>query len=190
DERLTNGALQQRDNATRLRWVSILGAIAIVLVVGGVTITFSRYAREIAQARDDVRDLNVSLEARVSERTAALGQARDRAETLLAEVNHRVANSLSLVASLVRLQSTTLTDQGARDALTETEGRIHAISSVHKRLYSSGDTTVVDLDGYLASLLKDVETTMHNEGHGATLLVELEPLKLKTDSSVNLGVIV
>ena len=50
NERLTNGVLAARDNATRLRWVSILGAITIVLVVGGVTVTFGRYARDIAQA--------------------------------------------------------------------------------------------------------------------------------------------
>jgi two-component sensor histidine kinase len=31
---------------------------------------------------------------------------------------------------------------------------------------------------------------MHDEGHGAPLRCELEPLKLKTDSSVNLAVIV
>ena len=48
----------------------------------------------------------------------------------------------------------------------------------------------VELDEYLSSLLKNVEAAMHDEGHGASLRYELEPLKLKTDSSVNLGVIV
>ena len=190
DERLTNGILQQRDNATRLRWVSILGALTIILVVGGVTITFGRHAREIAQARDDVRNLNVSLEARVNERTAALGQARDRAETLLAEVNHRVANSLMLVASLVKLQSNAVKDAAAKTALDETEARIHAISMVHKRLYTSGDTHVVALDEYLGGLLDHLQTSMRSDGLGALLRYHLESLQLGTDASINLGVIV
>ena len=191
DERLTEGVVEQRANAALLRLASIVGAVVIVLVVGGVILTVARYAREIAQARDEVRALNVGLEERVARRTADLLQERDRAEVLLAEVNHRVANSLTLVASLVRLQANALGDQAAKDALEETQARILAISLVHKRLYSSGDVRFVELDGYVASLLEHLETSMRAEGHGgASIRHELEPLKLSTDASVNLGVVV
>lgn len=191
DRRLTEGVEEQRANAAMLRITSIVGALVIMLVVGGVIITASRYARDIAQARDEVRALNAGLEERVARRTADLAQARDRAEVLLAEVNHRVANSLTLVASLVRLQANALGDQAAKDALEETQGRILAISLVHKRLYTSGDVRFVELDEYLASLLDHLETSMRAEGHGGTSLShELEPLKLRTDASVNLGVVV
>lgn len=116
--------------------------------------------------------------------------ARDRAQLLLAEVNHRVANSLSLVSSLVSLQANAVSDQVAKDALAETQARIFAISLVHKRLYSSGDVRVVELDEYLAGLLEHLETSMRGEGLGAALVPELEPLKLATDASINLGVVV
>ena len=190
DERLTTGVAEQQENATRLRMVSIIGGIVIILVVGGVTVTILRYAREIAQVRDEVRDLNISLEHRVQERTVDLGRARDRAEVLLAEVNHRVANSLALVASLVRLQSKAVKDDAARSALGETEARIFAISLVHKRLYSSGNARVVALDEYLSALLSNLEISMRDDGHGASLKHKLEPLKMKTDDSINLGVVV
>jgi len=191
DERLTHSVSEERANAANLRLASIAGAILIVLVVGGVVVTVSRYAREIGQARDEVRALNIGLEERVTRRTADLAQARDRAEVLLAEVNHRVANSLTLVASLVRLQANALPDQAAKDALDEMQARILAVSLVHKRLYTSGDVRFVELDEYLASLLEHLETSMRAEGHGgASISQELEPVKLKTDASVNLGVIV
>ena len=191
DERLTESGAEQQANAALLRWVSIIGGLVIVLVVGGVTITVLRYAREVAQVRDEVRTLATSLEERVNRRTADLAQARDRAEVLLAEVNHRVANSLTLVASLVKLQANALSDPAAKLALDETQARILAISLVHKRLYSAGDVRFVDLDQYLASLLEHLETSMRAEGHGgASLRHELEPLKLSTDASVSLGVVV
>ena len=122
DERLTAGGVEQQRNATMLRWAAIIAAFVIIVVVGGVTITVLMYAREIAQARDEVRRMNSSLEERVERRTADLALARERAEMLLAEVNHRVANSLQLVASLVKLQSNAVADSAAKDALAENPG--------------------------------------------------------------------
>lgn len=190
DERLTAGVVEQRANALMLRWVSIGGAIVIVLVVGGVIVTFGQYTREIGAARDEVRRLNTSLEARVADRTAELARARDRAEVLLAEVNHRVANSLSMVASLVKLQANAVTDQTAKRALAETQARIYAVGLIHTRLYSSGDVRFVALDEYLSGLLDHLETSMRSEGHGASLAYQLEPIRLPTDTSINLGVVV
>jgi two-component sensor histidine kinase len=190
DESLIAGVAEQRRNALFLRLLSTVGGLVIVTVVGGVVFTLFRYTGEISRARDEVQFLNSSLEQRVNDRTAALVRARDRAETLLSEVNHRVANSLALVASMVRLQSNCVSDRAANEALNVTEARIHAVASVHKRLYASGDATVVDLEEYLSSLLQAMEAALRGEGHGASLRYELEPVKLKTDSSVNLGVIV
>src|SRR3954451_6173294 len=189
DERLSGGLAQQRLNATWLRWVSVTGGLVIILVVGGVVLTIYRYTREVAQTRDEVQSLNASLEQRVKERTVDLAQARDKAEVLLAEVNHRVANSLAMVSSLVRLQSRTITDKAAQDALTETQARIDAIASVPKSLYSSGDARFVDFDEYLSGLLSNIETAMREEGHGASLRYDLDALRLRPDTSVNLGVI-
>ncbi|MBP6766514.1 MAG: CHASE3 domain-containing protein [Reyranella sp.] len=191
EERLAEGIAEQRENASMLRWVSIVGGLVIILVVAGFALTVLRYAQESAKARDEVRLLNTTLEDRVARRTADLALARDRAEVLLAEVNHRVANSLMLVGSLVRLQANALPDKSARAALDETQARILAISLVHKRLYSSGDVRYVELDEYLSGLLEHLETSMRAEGHGGIALRhQLEPLWLRTDASVNLGVIV
>ena len=188
DERLTAGVSEQNANAAALRWVSIIGGLVIVVVVGGVIATVLSYAREIARARDHVNALNASLEERVKLRTVDLARARDRAEALVEEVNHRVANSLSLVASMVALQGKGQSGE-AKDALNETEARIYAIAAVHKRLYSSGDVRSVTLDEYLAGVLDHLVTSMRAEGSGASLRYDLEPLKLKTDASVSLGVV-
>ena len=190
DERLTQDVAEQRTNANWLRWVSTIGGFVIILVVGGVTVTLLIYSREISQTRDQVQVLNATLEQRVKDRTGDLARARDKAEVLLAEVNHRVANSLSIVASMVRLQANAAKDKASKDALSEVQTRIYAISAVHQRLYSSGDTNFVDLSEYLSGLLGNVETAMRDEGRAASLTYNLEPLRLKTDASVNLGVIV
>lgn len=190
DERLSSLLEEQRANAALLRWVSIIGGMIILFVVGIVVLTVHRYTVELAQARDDVASMNATLEQRVAQRTADLGRARERAEALLQEVNHRVANSLAMVAALVRLQGKAVTDQASRDALDETRARIEAISLVHRRLYSSGDVTTVALDEYLASLIEHLQASMLDEGHTTTVSHDLAPLQMHTDASVNLGVVV
>jgi two-component sensor histidine kinase len=173
-----------------LRLVSALGALVIIAVVGGAAFVLLRYTRELRVRRDEVTTLNAELESRVGERTAALVQARDRAQVLLSEVNHRVANSLALVSSLINLQSKVITDQASKHALSETQDRIFAISLVHKRLYDSSDVRSVMLDEYLTGLLDHLKTSLRNEGQGVTLSYSLDPVRLETDTGINLGVIV
>jgi two-component sensor histidine kinase/CHASE3 domain sensor protein len=190
DERLTSAVEEQRANAALLRWVSTVGGLVILVVVGIVVGTVHRYTVDLAQARDHVRATNATLEQRVAARTADLARARERAETLLQEVNHRVANSLTMVAALVRIQGKGVVDRAARDALDETRARIEAISLVHRRLYTSGNVTTVALDEYLAGLLDQLQASMLDAGHSASVRHDLDPLQMSTDASVNLGVVV
>ena len=119
-----------------------------------------------------------------------LRSAKERAETLLAEVNHRVANSLAIVASMVKLQSNAVSDRAAKDALAETEARIYAVAWVHRHLYSSGDVRFVELSEYLSGLLGHLENSLPGKSRGVSLKCDLQPSKLPTDRSISLGVIV
>jgi two-component sensor histidine kinase len=189
DDRLTAGAVEQQSNAFWLRLVAGVGALVIVAVVGATALVLLRYTVELRSTRDEVRGLNSALEQRVAERTADLTAARDRAQVLLSEVNHRVANSLAMVSSLVSLQAKAISDASAKTALAETVDRIFAISLVHKRLYSSEDARAVTLDEYLVGLLEHLKTSMR-DGQSATLIYNLAPVQLATDASINLGVVV
>jgi len=190
DARLTRGAAEQTENASLLRLVTIASVFLILVVVAAVVVTIVRYTRALSAAHAEVRRLNADLEKRVEERTSELAHARDRAEVLLAEVNHRVANSLALVGSLVGLQARSSGDPTTRDVLEETQARINAIALVHKRIYSSGDVRIVALDEYLSTLLEHLEASMHVAGHSAVLKSDLEPIRLPTDATINLGVVV
>ena len=139
--------------------VSAIGAVVIVIVIGSAAIRGCPLHEELRATQDQLNALNNQLEQRVAVRTSDLASARDRAEVLLAEVNHRVANSLALVSSLVTLQAKALIDDAAKSALSETQDRIFAISLVHKRLYSSSNVRSVALDEYLNGLLDHLRTS-------------------------------
>lgn len=116
--------------------------------------------------------------------------AKERAELALAEVNHRVANSLALVAALVRLQTSAVADPAAKEALIETQGRISAIAGIHKRLYTTDDVRYVDMDAYLGNLADDIQSTMSLAGQKTEIKLICDPVRLPTDKAVSVAVIV
>lgn len=121
---------------------------------------------------------------------AEVRTARDRAEALLQEVNHRIGNSLQLVSSFIALQSRTLKEESARHALRETQSRIEAIAHVHRRLYTSGDFGAVNLADYLSGLVEELSKSLASDVASPSILFNADPLKATTDKAVSLGVIV
>jgi len=116
-------------------------------------------------------------------------QARDRAEMLLKEVNHRVANSLAIVAGLVGLQKSTIQDETAQQLLEQMRARILAIASIHRRLYTSQDVSVVDLNEYLRSLVNDLQAAIADQGRNHRIDLQCAPISLPTDKAVSVGII-
>jgi len=116
--------------------------------------------------------------------------ARDRAEAMLREVNHRVGNSLQLVSSFMSLQLRHLTDEGARAALRESQARIEAVAHVHRRLYTSGDVSRVAMDDYLHGLMKELAKSIGPGDGSPRLVVDVQEMTVTTDQAVSLGVVV
>lgn len=189
DTLLEDGAAQQSRNSQWLRWTSLSSAVVIILVVGIVLVTVQRYGAESAAAHAELDRMNMTLEARIEERTEELARAKDRAELLLAEVNHRVANSLSLVSSLVKLQVRALSEPAAKAALEETNSRILAIAQMHKYLFTTGNVGNVSAETYLAAVLGQLETSMVASGTEVSLRATLNPATVATSDAVYLGIV-
>ena len=139
----------------------------------------------IAHVRETAR-----LASAKSAAEAELRATNARLETLLSEVNHRVANSLQLVSAMVGMQAGALTDGAARDALADTQRRIAAIAQVHRRLYTSNQVESVDMQEYLGALVGELGATWSTPDAPRTLSLNAEPIRLTTDRAVSLGVIV
>jgi two-component sensor histidine kinase len=170
------------------------GRVAIAaLKAGAADYVIKDVAGEfLALLRASIAQAIESVEMRRLKEAAerAVVEARDRAETLLREVNHRVGNSLQLVSAFVHLQSSTLPDGPAREMMRETEARILAIAQIHRRLYTSQDVRSVDMDEYLSGLAEELEGSLRTTERPHRIQLFVEPMKMATDRAVSLGVIV
>ena len=182
---------RQSEHGSRLTvWANALGALLVLVLAGIMIWLVSRYVAEIQTARDALDRMNAGLESEVRDRTAELTRARDRAEAMLREVNHRVGNSLQLVSSFMSLQLRHLADEGARAALKESQARIEAVAHVHRRLYTSDDISSVATDEYLEGLIAELGKSLAPGKGSPTLALKAAPLSISTDQAVSLGVIV
>lgn len=155
----------------------------VVKAVGEDFVDLLEQAFTLALAR-------VRLESEKAAVEDQLLAANDRLETLLKEVNHRVANSLQLVSTFVHLQSRALENEAAREALDDTQRRIQAIAQVHRKLYSSGEVDSIAMDEYLAAIVEELEETWSTPVAPRSIRLTVEPLRLHRDKAVSLGVIV
>ena len=171
-------------------WANALGGLLVLVLAGIMVWLVRRYVIEIQDARDTLDRMNAGLETKVRDRTAQLTLARDRAEAMLREVNHRVGNSLQLVSSFMSLQLRHLADEGARAALRESQARIEAVAHVHRRLYTSEDMTSVAMDEYLEGLIAELGKSVAPGAGSPTLTLKAAPLAVSTDQAVSIGVIV
>ena len=108
---------------------------------------------------------------------------------MLREVNHRVGNSLQIIASLLHLQANSATQDDVKAALTNAMGRVAAVAQVHRRLYTSQDLKSVLLNQYLDALLEDLRRSA--EGNRMSrLTLKAEPIEIDPDRAVAIGIIV
>ncbi len=85
-----------------------------------------------------------------------LQQALGERDTLLAEVHHRVRNTLQVMTSFLNLQMSKHAAGPARDALRDAQARIQALAMVHNQLYRESNLDRIDLARLLPGLGQNV----------------------------------
>lgn len=142
---------------------------------------------EPASAASTVADID-ELRALVAAKDEELRQAA----LLMREVNHRVANSLQLASSILRMQAHQESDAHTRDQLEKAGLRIGSIQHVHDRLYRSGDMQTIEFSQYLRDLCNDLSDSVlqEEEGHRVKLHPECDRIRLSTDYASKLGLVI
>jgi two-component sensor histidine kinase len=89
-----------------------------------------------------------------------LRKALDRQHVLMQEVNHRVNNSLQIVAAMLNLHASVAGSEDVRHELRQAGGRIAAVARAHQRLYRGDAINALDLGAYLREVCNDIATSV------------------------------
>jgi hypothetical protein len=84
-------------------------------------------------------------------------------EVLLQEMQHRVANSLQIIASILLLKARTVQSEEIRLHLQDAHQRVMSVATVQQQLHASGLNESIEIGPYLSKLCESLADSMVGE---------------------------
>jgi two-component sensor histidine kinase len=129
--------------------------------------------------------LGMAIERQRYERN--LRAALERHQFLIKEMNHRVKNSLALVASMLQLQAREDSDPSFTERLKDATLRVGAIARVHEQLYQTSDIERFDVGRYIEAICKDLSASFAQ----CEIHVQAEPgIVISADRAISSALII
>jgi two-component sensor histidine kinase len=111
-------------------------------------------------------------------------------EVLLEELQHRVANSLQIIASILLMKARTVQSEETRLHLQDAHKRVMSIAAVQKQLHASGANGSIEIKPYLARLCETLAVSMIGDSRPISLKVVGEGGLATSRQAESLGLIV
>ncbi|NOG73897.1 histidine kinase dimerization/phosphoacceptor domain -containing protein [Roseicella sp. DB1501] len=115
-----------------------------------------------------------------------LGRRLAQADTYMREQNHRVRNYFQMILSILASRSRKASSEQLRADYREVMDRVAAVGLAHDLLTVESGQSVVDAATYLDALCSGLERSMGDE---LRIERDLEPLQLRPDRAVPLGLV-
>ena len=111
-------------------------------------------------------------------------------DVLLEEMQHRIANSLQIIASIILMKAKTVHSEETRVHLQDAHKRVMSIAAVQKQLHASGVVGPIEMVPYLSRLCETLATSMIGDTRPISLKVVGEGGSATSRQAESLGLIV
>jgi len=111
-------------------------------------------------------------------------------QTLLDEIQHRVANSLQIIASILLIKARAVTSDEARSQLKDAHQRVMSIASVQQHLHTADGIDQIEVNTYLAKLCASLAASMVSEAQPIDVEVLADDGTVGSADAVSIGLIV
>jgi two-component sensor histidine kinase len=105
-------------------------------------------------------------------------------------MEHRVANSLSIIASILMLKARAVTSEETRQHLQDAHQRVMSVAEVQLQLHASDDVDRIEVGTYLSKLCGGLASSMIAEQQPITVKVMADKGTVESAKAVSLGLIV
>lgn len=127
---------------------------------------------------------------KIEHQNKVISVALNEKEMLLKEVHHRVKNNLQVISSLLGIQSRSIKDEKAKEAIRDSRSRVHSMSLIHQNLYQKDNLSGIEMNDYLPKLCNSLFDTYNINGDQISLKTDIQQLKLDVETVIPIGLIV
>jgi len=131
--------------------------------------------------------LDITERKKSEEALHELLQAKD---VLMKELQHRVKNNLTMIDSILYMESQAMKDEKALAVLKDTQNRIRSMAGVYEILYKSSGGDKVDCGQYVESIVDYLSRTFLQDDGRIDFSVRLDELRIDLKNAVPLGLVV
>jgi PAS domain S-box-containing protein len=156
-------------------------------------------AREVFDESADRRTILLAFEdvterrAIEDEKAALLRQTEElllQKDVLLQEIQHRVANSLQIIASILMMKARLVTSAETREHLEDAHRRVMSVATVQQHISAAGRAHLIEIRPYLVNLCESLAASMIGDRAEIALKVHSDDSTVLSAYAVSLGLIV
>jgi two-component sensor histidine kinase len=114
---------------------------------------------------------------------------KEELQTLMKEIHHRVKNNLQVISSLLDLQSQTIENSQASEAIKEGKNRVQSMALIHQNLYGDRSIQKINVKEYICSLCQGLIDSYHIAPGSIAVETDVDDLDLDVDTVIPLGLI-
>src|SRR5665213_1327717 len=111
-------------------------------------------------------------------------------DMLLEEMQHRVANSLQIIASILLIKARTVQSEETRLQLEDAHKRVLSVAAVQKHLHATGHGRSIEIGTYLSKLCETLAQSMIGDSRPITLKVVADAGTVMSSQAVSIGLVV
>jgi two-component sensor histidine kinase len=149
-------------------------------------------ARELFFQKNSRKLILLTIED-VTDRRAAereITNLLQQKETLLQEMQHRVANSLQIIASILSIKARAVQSEETRRHLQDAHQRVMSVAAVQQQLLASGHGAPIEIGPYLGRLCETLAASMTEDSHPVSLQVQARGGTTSSAEAGSIGLIV
>jgi two-component sensor histidine kinase len=127
------------------------------------------------------------------EKETLLEQTREllrQKELLLEEMQHRIANSLQIIASILLLKARAVTSEETREQLEDAHRRVMSVATAQQHIQAAVRADMIEIGPYLSKLCNSLAASMIEDQSVISLKVESDDGGARSSEAVSLGLIV
>ncbi len=149
-------------------------------------------ARKVFYERNHHTTILLAIEDITGRRAAEreVQQLLHQKELLLEEMQHRIANSLQIIASILLLKASTVQSDETRAHLQDAHKRVLSVAAVQQHLRASGRGDPIEIGPYLSKLCATLANSMIGEKRSVSVEVSAEEGTASSSEAVSIGLIV